>query len=46
MPETVGDTEKARAADWFAALRDRICAAFETLEDAQVAGAVGVTYET
>jgi len=27
------EAEKARAADWFAALRDAICAAFETLED-------------
>ncbi len=30
---SAGDTEKRRASDWFAALRDRICQAFETLED-------------
>jgi coproporphyrinogen III oxidase len=29
----VGDSEKARAAAWFETLRDRICAAFEALED-------------
>ena len=40
MAATVGDTEKARAAGWFAELRDRICAAFEALEDAQDAGSV------
>ena len=28
-----GETEKRRAAEWFATLRDRICAAFEKLED-------------
>jgi coproporphyrinogen III oxidase len=28
-----GDTEKSRASEWFATLRDRICAAFEKLED-------------
>lgn len=28
-----GDTEKRRASEWFATLRDRICAAFEKLED-------------
>lgn len=27
------EDQKVRAAEWFAALRDRICAAFETLED-------------
>lgn len=29
----VGDSEKARASAWFETLRDRICAAFEALED-------------
>jgi coproporphyrinogen III oxidase len=38
MAESVGDTEKARAAAWFAALQDEIRAAFERLEDAQDAG--------
>ena len=28
------ELQKRRAADWFAALRDRICAAFEAIEDA------------
>ena len=28
-----GDAEKKMASDWFAALRDRICAGFEALED-------------
>ena len=28
-----GEARKAQAADWFAALRDRICAAFEAIED-------------
>ncbi len=36
--ESVGEVEKARASAWFTALRDRICAAFEALEDAQDAG--------
>ncbi len=31
----VGEAEKARAAAWFVELRDRICAAFEAIEDAQ-----------
>jgi coproporphyrinogen III oxidase len=30
---TVGDSEKARASAWFETLRDRVCAAFEALED-------------
>ena len=35
MTGTVPDeTQKTLAADWFAALRDRICAEFEALEDA------------
>lgn len=32
-PTIPTEDQKARAAGWFAALRDRICAAFETLED-------------
>ncbi|MGF1553207.1 MAG: oxygen-dependent coproporphyrinogen oxidase [Paracoccaceae bacterium] len=32
------EARKARAADWFAALRDDICAAFERLEDTQDTG--------
>ena len=32
------EARKARAAAWFAALRDEICAGFEALEDAQDAG--------
>lgn len=34
----IGEVERIRAAEWFAALRDRICAAFEALEDAAVDG--------
>jgi coproporphyrinogen III oxidase len=33
-----GETEKRRAAEWFASLRDRICAAFENLEDQLASG--------
>jgi len=33
MPETEFDARKARAADWFVTLRDRILDAFEALED-------------
>jgi coproporphyrinogen III oxidase len=35
---TVGEAERARAAAWFEELRDRVCVAFEELEDAQDAG--------
>jgi coproporphyrinogen III oxidase len=38
MTATADEALKARAADWFATLRDRIVAAFEALEDAQVRG--------
>ena len=34
----IGESEQARAAAWFETLRDRICAAFEEIEDAQDAG--------
>jgi coproporphyrinogen III oxidase len=36
-PTAVIEDRKAQAAAWFAALRDRICAAFEAIEDAYVA---------
>lgn len=38
MGTEIDDTHKSRAAAWFGGLRDAICAAFETLEDAQDAG--------
>ena len=37
MNDTMDD-QKAQASAWFEALRDRICAAFETLEETQTAG--------
>ena len=41
MTATGDEALKARAADWFAALRDRIVAGFEALEDAQATGPFG-----
>jgi coproporphyrinogen III oxidase len=38
VPQDEAQTRQARAFAWFAELRDRICAAFEQLEDAQDAG--------
>ena len=37
MTDTM-DSQKAQASAWFETLRDRICAAFETLEDSQSTG--------
>jgi coproporphyrinogen III oxidase len=37
-PELLSDAQRERAATWFASLRDRICAVFEALEDAQDEG--------
>ncbi len=34
----IGEAERDRAAAWFTTLRDRICAAFEALEDVQADG--------
>jgi coproporphyrinogen III oxidase len=36
--DAVSEERKARAASWFQDLRDRVCAAFEKLEEAQDAG--------
>lgn len=38
MDNTLLDTQKQRAAQWFEALRNDICAAFEAIEDEQVSG--------
>jgi coproporphyrinogen III oxidase len=37
VPTAIIEDRKAQAAAWFAALRDRICTAFEAIEDAYVA---------
>jgi coproporphyrinogen III oxidase len=37
-PFLAGETEKSRASDWFASLRDRICGEFEKLEDELASG--------
>ena len=36
--DPLGDARKAQAATWFESLRDRLCTAFEALEDAAPAG--------
>ena len=38
-PTAIIEDRKAQAAAWFAALRDRICTAFEAIEDAYVVAA-------
>ena len=38
LAPAIGDAEKTAAAEWFVELRDRICTAFERLEDLQLTG--------
>ena len=40
------DSRKVRAAEWFHALRDQIVAAFEALEDAELATAMADEFGT